>query len=65
VETPLIVIPGPGAATRHYESADVLDAETMNARIRLGLHFRRAMVDANQLGHRVSDRTVARCFRPC
>jgi hypothetical protein len=65
VETPLIVTPGPGAATRHYESADVLDAETMNARIRLGLHFRRAMVDANQLGHRVSDRTVARCFRPC
>jgi hypothetical protein len=51
--------------TRHYERADVLDAEAMNARIWLGIHFRRAMGDANQLGHRVSDRVVARYFRAC
>ena len=51
--------------TRHCERADVLDAETMNARIRLALHFRRAMVDGNQLGHRVSDRVIARYFRAC
>jgi hypothetical protein len=33
----------------------VLDAETMNARIWLGLHFRRGMTDANKLGHDISD----------
>ena len=36
----------------------------MNARIWLGLHFRTAMSDGNQLGHDVSDWTIRRYFRP-
>jgi hypothetical protein len=39
---------------RHYESARALDDDTMNARIWLGLHFRRAMTDGNRLGHEVA-----------
>jgi membrane-associated phospholipid phosphatase len=50
--------------TRHYSSAAALDAETMNARIWLGLHFRRAMIDANRLGHRVAAWTISHEFRP-
>jgi hypothetical protein len=52
------------STTRHYTSAAALDAETMNARIWLGLHFRRAMIDANQLGHRVATWTIGHEFRP-
>jgi hypothetical protein len=37
--------------TRHFNSTKALDAGTMNARIWLGLHFRRAMTDGNGLGH--------------
>jgi hypothetical protein len=37
--------------TRHYDSTAALDAETMNARIWLGFHFRKAMTDGNRLGH--------------
>jgi hypothetical protein len=36
----------------------------MNARIWLGLHFRRAMTDANRLGHAVSDYAITNYFRP-
>jgi len=50
--------------SRHYETAEALDEETMNARIWLGLHFRRAMSDGNQLGHHVSDWTIAHYFQP-
>jgi hypothetical protein len=58
-------IPSLGTApSRHYDSADALDAETMNARIWLGLHFRDSMIDANQLGHAVSDWTIANYFQP-
>jgi hypothetical protein len=39
---------------RHYESARALDDDTMDARIWLGLHFRRAMTDGNRLGHEVA-----------
>jgi hypothetical protein len=52
------------STTRHYTSAAVLDAETMNARIWLGLHFRRAMIDANGLGHRAAAWTIGHEFRP-
>jgi hypothetical protein len=45
--------------TRHYRSTAALDAETMNARIWLGLHFRRAMTDGNRLGHETA-RWIAR-----
>ena len=50
--------------TRHYDSADALDDETMNARIWLGLHFRKAMTDGNELGHDVSDWAIRRYFEP-
>ena len=39
---------------RHYETARQLNEDTMNARIWLGIHFRRAMTDGNQLGQDVA-----------
>ncbi|MGH9252181.1 MAG: vanadium-dependent haloperoxidase [Acidimicrobiales bacterium] len=50
--------------SRHYDSADALDEETMNARIWLGIHFRKAMTDGNQLGHDVSDWGATHYFQP-
>jgi hypothetical protein len=47
------------ATTRHYATTTALDAETMNARIWLGLHFRRAMTDGNHLGHRAAAWTIS------
>ena len=52
------------STSRHYDSADALDEETMNARIWLGIHFRKAMTDGNQLGHDVSDWSIAHYFQP-
>lgn len=52
------------ATSRHYDSADALDQETMNARIWLGIHFRKAMTDGNHLGHDVSDWTITHYFQP-
>ena len=52
------------APSRHYDTADALDAETMNARIWLGFHFRTAMTDGNRLGHRVSAWTIRHYFEP-
>jgi hypothetical protein len=52
------------STTRHYSSAAALDAETKNARIWLGLHFRKAMTDGNRLGHRVATWTASHEFRP-
>ena len=49
---------------RHYDSADALDEDTMNARIWLGIHFRRAMTDGNQVGHDVSAWATAHYFQP-
>ncbi len=49
--------------TRHFDSAAALDAEAMNARIWLGLHFRRAMVDGNVAGHHAAARAVTRLQR--
>ncbi len=50
--------------TRTYETAAELDADTMNARIWLGLHFRKAMTDGNQLGHNVADVATTEYFQP-
>jgi hypothetical protein len=52
------------STTRHYSTAAALDAETKNARIWLGLHFRQAMDDGNLLGHRVATWTASHEFLP-
>ncbi|HYI32308.1 MAG TPA: vanadium-dependent haloperoxidase [Glaciibacter sp.] len=52
------------STTRHYDSSEALDVDTMNARIWLGIHFRDSMVDANALGHEVSDRIISTQFQP-
>ena len=49
---------------RQYTNLGVLDAETMNARIWLGIHFRTAMTDGNALGHAVADYAGANYFQP-
>lgn len=49
---------------RHYDSAAALDRDTMNARIWLGLHFRRAMTDGNALGHATARWDTAHHLRP-
>ncbi len=36
----------------------------MNARIWLGIHFRKAMTDGNQLGHDVADFGTTHYFQP-
>lgn len=51
------------ATTRHFDTAAALDAETMNARIWLGLHFRKAMTDGNRLGHDVSNWVISHRFQ--
>jgi hypothetical protein len=50
--------------SRHYDSTESLDEETMNARIWLGIHFRKAMTDGNQLGHDVSNWAITHYFQP-
>nr|MBA2552725.1 vanadium-dependent haloperoxidase [Geodermatophilaceae bacterium] len=49
---------------RTYATAEALDMDTMNARIWLGLHFRKAMTDGNQLGHDVSGWATSNYFQP-
>ncbi len=49
--------------TRHYDSAAALDADAMNARIWLGLHFRRAMSDGNYVGHYAANWAAAHYFQ--
>jgi hypothetical protein len=49
---------------RQYTRMAELDAETMNARIWLGIHFRTAMTDGNVLGHAVADHAAAHYFQP-
>ena len=48
--------------TRHFDTTAALDEETMNARIWLGLHFRKAMTDANAMGHGVSEWVGSHAF---
>jgi hypothetical protein len=43
---------------RHYDSAAALDRDTENARIWLGLHFRKAVHDGNRAGHAAAAYTV-------
>jgi hypothetical protein len=50
--------------SRHYDTAGSLDEETMNARLWLGIHFRRAMTDGNRLGHDVSNYGITHFFQP-
>jgi hypothetical protein len=47
---------------RQFTDTTALDAETMNARVWLGIHFRTAMNDGNALGHAVY--AVANHFQP-
>ena len=49
--------------TGHFASTSSLDDETMDARIWLGFHFRKAMTDANALGHTVAGHVIANTFR--
>jgi hypothetical protein len=57
-------VPPTTPTIRHYTSAASLNTDTMNARIWLGIHFRRAMIDGNQLGHDVSAWVVEHYFQP-
>jgi hypothetical protein len=52
------------STSRQYTTTAALDAETMNARIWLGLHFRQAMTDGNRLGHEAAAWTIAHELRP-
>ena len=47
---------------RQYGTTQAVDEETMNARIWLGFHFRKAMTDGNAIGHAVADHAVAHAF---
>lgn len=46
------------STTKHYDTVGALDIDTMNARIWLGIHFRDSMIDANEMGHEVSDEVI-------
>lgn len=54
----------PTTTVRHYTSTSTLDTDTMNARVWLGIHFRKAMIDGNGLGHDIVDWSVQRYFQP-
>jgi hypothetical protein len=58
----LVVDSAVTGTTRHYETADALNRDTKNARIWLGLHFRTAMNDANNLGQRSAAYVAAHAF---
>ena len=57
-------VPPTAPTVRHYTSTASLDTDTMNARIWLGIHFRKAMTDGNALGHEVVDWAVDNYFQP-
>jgi hypothetical protein len=57
-------VPQTAPTIRHYTTAASLNTDTMNARIWLGIHFRTAMTDGNQLGHDVSAWAVENYFQP-
>jgi hypothetical protein len=58
----LVVSSAVTGTTRHYETAAELNRQTINARIWLGLHFRTAMVDGNDLGQRAAAYVAAHAF---
>ena len=49
--------------TRHFDTTAALDAETMNARVWIGFHFRKATIDGNAMGHTVSDWVSSHYFQ--
>ena len=49
---------------RSLDRASELNQETKNARIWLGVHFRKAMDDGNRIGRKIADATVRTVFRP-
>jgi len=50
--------------TRHYTKASTVNRDTKNARIWLGLHFRKAMDDGNWIGRRTADYTMRHALTP-
>ncbi|MPY93540.1 MAG: phosphatase PAP2 family protein [Acidimicrobiia bacterium] len=50
--------------TRDFATAGAFEQDAMDGRVWLGIHFRRAMLDGNQLGHEVSDWGIAHYFQP-
>jgi hypothetical protein len=60
----LVVASAVTGTTRHYVTEDTLNQDTMNARVWLGIHFRKAVVDGNRLGHQVSRWALRHYFQP-
>jgi len=60
----LVVSSAVTGTTRHYLTEDTLNQDTMNARVWLGIHFRKAVVDGNRLGHQVSRWALQHYFQP-
>jgi len=60
----LVVSSAVTGTTRHYLTEDTLNQDTMNARVWLGIHFRKAVVDGNRLGHQVSRWALRHYFQP-
>lgn len=60
----LVVSSAVTGTTRHYATERALNRETMNARVWLGIHFRKAVVEGNRLGHRVSRWALQHYFQP-
>jgi hypothetical protein len=60
----LVVSSAVTGTTRHYATERALNQETMNARVWLGIHFRKAVVEGNRLGHRVSRWALQHYFQP-
>jgi hypothetical protein len=61
-ELNLISTAVPGAV-RHYDSAQVLRADVVNARVWLGIHFRFADIAARDVGTRLADWTLDHYFQ--
>jgi hypothetical protein len=60
----LVVSSAVTGTTRHYLTERTLDRDTMNARVWLGIHFRKGVVNGNRLGHRVSRWALRHHFQP-
>lgn len=50
--------------TRTSATAEELHRDAMDGRVWLGIHFRRAMIDGDQLGRDISDWAHERWFEP-
>jgi hypothetical protein len=49
---------------RHYDDAAALNRDTKNARIWLGIHFRKAMDDGNRIGRTAAAYTAKHALQP-